>query len=473
VCTRFNGGSPDHDVFIQQPNILNANAVPLSPYIVFESNEIVDGEPVTYAIGDNPNTLQIENFATACKINLYDDARWGQALTDFGFNFTNDPPIPENMTTVPAPSREDHFKLGSNIFFHEFVHNVQQCSATTTLYDVEGNAVGFELIPTVNQGGLNCRSNRYSQYFSSFVRGIFPLMEDTARIAAPFNVSSYGAGIWYNFLYSKYDGNQQSMRRAFDLLSTKYALYLKSVGVQTFIENSVGQSTYGGAMRLAMKQALKELLNLELSDIFRDYAISLAVFRNNQSIPQKYRTMTAYWINSTYYPYANQFIWMPLPNPAYTYWWTELDTNQVGGPAITATGFPFVTYYPQLATTAVRQLNLQDLSTFAYVVGNNINSVTVAITKGTFAVSLVQFTPGGPCNEGTFVIDGPHNLIAGQSIALNVTPFRVNTGFVKLVISNLTITDWGLVYGDPIYDMTQLPAGGSRVTGTATVTPSA
>jgi hypothetical protein len=423
IIPKINGGSSSLDI--------NNCGIPSDNAVVQLNDPFIYPETMIglelFSEGDNPNTVPIETFASPSRMTMFAD------LSDnplWGVNFINNPPIPEDMNITPEPTYVNSY---SRVMAHEFLHNIQFGVASPFLLNAEGTCVGLEMLTNISNGTLSqYRPPRFCQYVAAMARGL-PLGSGRP---SPVD-EDYGSGLLWNQLFRTADKNLQGFRRALDLLPT----YEKSLRdnftaiINVTFEN-FSTPSYKGALRLSLQQAYNEILSKDLAEVYRDFMITMSILRNNNSVPEKYRTAFPHWLCSAENPYNAD----ASSDPDYTQWWDNLNENTVN---------------PGLGVEPLQQLGeeekdvvVEDLSSNVFVLDGTLNEVQIDVTAGTWSATVVQFTQNVPDKNGTFMqlpsVGNTVTLNAGDTHTFDLTALT-GAGLKRLILSNLTITDWETV----------------------------
>jgi hypothetical protein len=423
VIPLINGGNDYYDFYNHvDPGAFSAN---VSPFITLESTI----NNVLYPMGDNSNTIPLEYYSSPSSIGI-NTGQFGPSITPAYFltvEFLNNPLLPEQADFYP-PAVRDFFRESTYTLGHEFTHSIQWGIFGAGLYliDLEAQAMAVEFDTEINQGMyFSIRTSNIVNYLPLAYAGSFPLLLSEAQ--ALFNGvlpdGTYGEGIWWQWLAKKYDTNYQVLRRTWDVFNARYG--------PIYTNNDISLlNTYGGGNRLSCQQALRDIYNLELSDIFINYAISLSLLRNNESIPCIYRSVFPFWLQQQAYDDAI------LTGPLNPFWWEAFDKNSSG------------TIAPQwfFGTNTFR---FEDLS-FRLFVFNTLFSTRITLTNiinvensnplvpkyGNIYVAMHQYTPGTP--TGKFKIQGPFRLGPDESHVFNATDFT-DGGLIRLMLQSLIL----------------------------------
>lgn len=444
VANLMNGGSKAYDTYAIPVPFINAYEASIDPI------DIPDQEQMghDYASGDNPVTKVHESLSGTSTITLYDTADW--AL--IGVNLPIDVlrgviSYPENVSTTAVAAPATSTEQLISVHAHEFTHQAHNASGAIQFLPTEGMSVGIELDYHVSANTFApFRSGAFTQRMIRTLRGEFSPMRPDA-----FGLSTYGMGVWWKYLQDQFDFNNQAMRRAADILASEtLGPLLKENQVPdqyaTFPVNSAG----GNA---ALDQALKELFNKNLKDVWNDYCIALTMIRNNTSIPAQWRHYFPYWIYNTEYSGYPQIVnaMAPLGNTQFANFWEVMDENGTI-PANYSTPYTGQTFIRTLPSHFDVQAN--PLRAYAFNVtrpsDNGPSSINVSVPYGEWKVTLVQFTSDGT-QQGSFIADGPHTVTSNDSIVFdmaNHSPAFSQTGNIRLICVNTTFDSTGTELSD-------------------------
>jgi hypothetical protein len=419
ILPLINGGSGSLDIYNIVNGSTNGFVTSITPLITLERRI---GENI-YPIGDNANTILVEKNSSICSTWIFKE-KGGLSDVYLTEEFLNNPLIPEQVSYFPPALGLEGIRNTSIILPHEFFHFIQRSVTISNLIDSEAQAVGIESEPSLNLGTFSVgRTFLFADFLRNFYIGRWPLMS-TNNIST---FRSYGEGIWWRWISKIYDPNYQILRRSIDIMNINY-------GNITIDYNIPFADTYGGGIRLACKQAVKELYNLELSEIFANFCISVSLLRNNSSIDCTYRSVFPFWLQQPLYPYALE----TAGNiQSVAYWWNDLDKNNINS---------IIPTWPRTNGA----FNLEDLSCRIFVVNPNIIS-TLKFTNvdtqnpnapkyGNIYVAVHQYKAND--NTGLFKIQGPIKLEGNQSHTFNISDFS-NGGLIRFVAINSSITDFG------------------------------
>ena len=351
------------------------------------------------------------------------------------------------MDISPLPKQATGTEGYLLVSAHEFVHQWQFSSGDLSLrpFGTEGAAVGIELDTKISEGVfLAARSGQYPAILTNLVRGNLTMVTNEA-LAPAYPILTYGMGIFWNYIQTQFDFNNQTMRRMIDILSSETAQPLfKSYDYPYMWYSTVLNNTGASA---ALKQSFEELFSKDIKDVWNNFSISLVLLRNNESIPLQYRTIWPFWIYNTNYPgfpmisAASEILGTQFAN-----WWEVFDTNT----PIPASWNVYAgqTFIPTLPANTTR--SIKNLTSLSYTVPNNTNKITITISKGEWRLTLLQFTSDGT-PVGNFIMDGPHTIVGtGEHVfdVANHAPAFTSEGSIRLVCSNVTFSGTGMELAD-------------------------
>ena len=441
VLSIMNGGTAAFDTYSYEAPSVNAFVSGLQPSIY--------PEDAGFDIGDNPVTSIVEFKGLPSTINVFDTDLWKtfRMIMKVSEDMVNGLTYPEENPSLPNASLPPDEELLSPVILHEFIHNLQNAQGTGSATPLEGCATAFEsdqrfitrlLSPT--------RPFFRIPFIYNSVRGDWPVM--TPEIATPQDpitgsrTRSYGQDIfWKKFCDGRgVDPNYQLLRRYNDILANETlgpAITDPPIGPIIPSEAFLTPSNATGG-NLALQQAFSEILSLDLKQEYADFVVSLAMLRNNTSIPERFRTLYPHWLWSESYP-DSEAITSPLlaiNTPPGTFelcrvFWDYTQNNNV---------MPIIadTMYPEL-TSDVLGKKLADLSCLIYQVDKDvISNISVEVLSGEWQLSMIQFTSDGTA-VGVFSIDGLHANNGGVT-NFDVTQFT-DTGYVRLICAHVSITN--------------------------------
>ena len=466
VASRINGGTPALDIYDVSPGFYNANVNAVDPMLTLSCH--CGGGTQEYEMGDNPNTTTVEKLSAPSRMYWFDTDEWDQFDVQLTKEFFDTPPMPEQVALFPRVTPTIIANVIANTQAHEYVHNMQLGQGVIGNIDAESQAVGMEFDTAINQGDYYTgRGSAQARFVAFSTRGLWALLEsesDNQWRGQGVYFGTYGHGMFWYWLKQRYDPLYQAMRRSRDIMATTWQTF--QAQIEKLPQNLV---FYGGTNRLSVKQALQELNGLDLSLVYRDFAIVLSLLRNNGSIPAQWRTYFPLWMAQRAYPDARKV--SAISSSAVQFWWEEFDKNINPSPAslnvsnpLIAPGGRYPTFMLQLAGPSVVEMTVQDLSSNIFVVNREtVSTVKVNNTKGRIVVTMHLFISNIPDVNGTFIVQGPFELAEGGDHTFRVADF-VGAGLLRLVVSNISITDFGGINNviiDPSID---------RITGIATIT---
>lgn len=444
----MNGESRAVDVY-SYPNFTNALVFTLDPFTQYPDQG--------FGQGDNPNSKLIEKISLPSMTVFYDNPLLLQISVLLSDDVRAGLTYPEqvgNSLLTPPPTFGDAFDVTLTAMAHEYVHSNQE--ATNARYgehnfvNAESIASGIELDQTLAPPVFPYRGWLSTDAIADFLRGGYQLMEQP-----DFFLERYGLNIFWRYLATSVDPNNQVARRINDILASE------TLGPFTVANNlplAIWTPDINPAgVSLAAKQALQELYTVDIADVLQNFAISMAFIRNNTSIPVQYRHAFPWWLwNRDYNGYnvwsqASGALWLGLAgcSPALemgAYWWEVFDKLDPIPPTwgnclpLQYAGQPFTPVLP-----ANFSKSLADLSVLLFTVPAGTTTVTVTITAGNWRLAMVSFKSDGT-PVGVFNIDGPHAINGAGVQVFNAAGFPVDSDYVKLVCANTTITDQGSVF---------------------------
>ena len=439
VANRMNGGTKAFDTFAEPVPFINAYEASIDPIDIPEQE--VNGR--RYARGDNPTTKIHESFSSVSTITLWDNDAWGVLGLNLPLGVLKGTVcFPENVSITAIPETATAEQQLKSVQAHEYTHQTQNASGVLQFLPYEGMAVGIELDYHVASNTFApFRAGAITQRMIRTLRGEFSPMRPDA-----FGLSTYGMGIWWKFVQDQFDFNNQVMRRTLDVLThDTLGPLLKTYKVPdqfaTFPVNSAG----GNA---ALDQAMHDLFNKNLKDVWNDYIIGLTMIRNNTSIPAKWRFYFPFWIyNTEYSGYSQIFDAMAaLGNPQFANFWEVMNENGTI-PANYNTPYTGETFIRTLPTHF--DVQASPFRAYAFNVkqptSGGPQTINVSVPYGEWKVTLVQFTSDGT-EVGSFIADGPHTVTSGGSVSFNVanhSPAFSSTGNIRLICVNTTFDSDG------------------------------
>jgi hypothetical protein len=278
-------------------------------------------------------------------------------------------------------------------------------------------------------------------------------------------LATYGGGIFWKYLQSQFDFNNQVMRRTIDILSSETAGPLLKANDFPFPYFATINNTGGSA---ALDQAFKELFSKNIKDVWNDFSISLVLLRNNTAIPSKYRTLFPFWIyNTNYFGYPQLLSNMTaIGIPQFANWWEVMDTNGTI-PANWNTPYTGQTFVRTLTGPIVG--NVKNLMTLSFNVPHNTKSIKIDVASGEWRLTIVQFTSDGT-SVGSWIQDGSYTVLGGGSYTFDIAthvPSYTPTGNIRLVCANVNFPDAASNPGTHLADYFSPEPN----TGSITITP--
>lgn len=458
---RMNGETTQTDVYTFNLGIENANSVLGDPLIL----PMLEDGPNSFQAGDNPVTTIKENLGSSIYNNYYDTEEWSLEAPGLPIYVLNGKTYPEqngDQNIVPLPEFPvDPTKILDFVVGHEYLHNTQTLQGTTQFLPTEGQAAGIEMDPRLNHGVFSFfRQNRWTQYLATIIRGDWPLTlpEIAAQNSDIPGIPTYGSSIFWRYLATQFDYNYQVMRRMSDILSNET---LNPILIENNIPFVISSYGYGGQIGynpegslLALDQALHELHGRNIQEVFGAFAVSLALLRNNTSIPSPYRHEYPYWLCSPTYPGYQEL----SPNPVYAAWWQDYQDNNVLPVDPTFPPYEGQNFVPIL-TEAIVEYPMKDMTMLIFEVPKGTNFIDIHVT-GEWRLSVVQFNSDGT-PEGEYVMNGEFINNGGQTF-FDVRHFT-GEGSIRLVCAHVTM---------PTYQGLASFCGEGDYTGTISIYPS-
>lgn len=456
VIPLMNGGSAAFDFFTYNNNI-GAFTSPNTP-LVLPALEM--GSQV-YAQGDNPATTLREHFASTTNCTIFDTLDWKKDILGLPVNVMSGQTTPEENSFIAEPTEVDSSIILNTVAGHELFHTTQILQGDFNSIPLEAQALSLEMDVKLNSSVYSGNQpRRWTQYTSAVVRGDWPLtLPEVAANNQGF--STYGSSIFWKYLASQFDYNYQVMRRMNDIL-THEALnpLLESNGITLGLVAfaygfPIGTNPAGSL--IALDQALQELHGLNVQEVFSNYSVSLALLRNNSSIPLEYQHGYPYWLASDTYPSYEELSQL---RPLWATWWQEFQSNTVLQPGYTFPQYTGQTFVPVLDQDIV-DYPMQDMTMLIFEVPSDVSSVTVDVT-GEWRVSAVQFNSDGT-PVGEFIMypadNVPAVVVNGQTV-VDLSSFT-GTGPVRLVCAHVSM---------PTYQGLASFCGEGEYTGTISIT---
>lgn len=456
----MNGAGPQADIFVTNGNT-NAFVSTDDPLII---PALVDNNTQLFQAGDNPVTTLVENLAYSPRTTIRDTSNWNILITELPALVMEGLTTPEENGDIPAPIfASDPATILNVVTGHEYLHVAQYLQGTSPFMPTEANALGIEQDPKLNSNRfVGFRPAQWAHdYMPTVVRGDWPLT--LSELAAPADTllfpSTYGSSIFWRYMATQFDYNYQVMRRMSDILSNATINPLLAENGVPFALAAYG---YGGQVGinpagplLALAQALNELHGRNVQDVFADYAVSLAMLRNNSSIPAPYRHQYPYWLSSPSYPFNED---LSLPFPEYATWWQDYQDNIVLPEGYAFPQYDGQTFIPTLDQD-IDQYPMQDMTMLIFEVPQGTNFVDIHVT-GQWRLAMVQFT-SDDTPVGDFQMLGQFVNNGGQTL-FDVSELT-GTGPIRLVCAHVSM---------PTYQGLSSFCGEGEFTGTISITRS-
>lgn len=436
VLSILNGGTDAFDTYNYQSSNLVGFVSLTQPGIYPEDFD--NG----FDIGDNPVTEIIENMGLPSTMNISDNTLWVdfriimKVTSDMAKGLT----YPEENPLLPNATLPTDEEILSPVVLHEFIHNQQNAQGVISALPAEGCATAFEsdqrFIPELL---VTLRTFSRIPYVFQTVRGKWPVLVPESGtppdpLTGESRTQSYGQDIfWKKFSITQgVDPNYQTLRRLSDILTNETigpALESSPFEFPTSSGWSMGNAT---GNNLAYQKAMDEILGLDLKQEYADFAVSLAMLRNNTSIPDRFRTHYPHWLWSESYPDHEGITSLIFGTgtlfDVLSTWWDYTQNNNV---------MPTIgdKMYPELTSDVTE--SIADLSCLIYQVDKDtVTSIDVEVIEGEWQLAMIQFTSDGT-PSGIFSIDGLHQNNGGVT-NFDVTQFT-DSGYVRLICANVSI----------------------------------
>jgi hypothetical protein len=309
----------------------------------------------------------------------------------------------------------------------------------------EAMATALELDTSFTFGVFTTfRSSDWYPMIVAMTRGRFLPMYADSSINTP--ARTYGASYFWRYLYEQFDPNQQIVRRCNDIAGSypTFDLYNQNI-VRGYRSNTIPSNNI-------LQQALSELYDKDIKEVWNNFCIAQVLFRNNTSIPSQYRIQYPFWMYNSQYSGYPQILQSATAAGVsqFANFWEQLQTNAVIQPnqlsppmSASMVGQTFIRTLPNNVV-----IFTDELSNFSYFVPHDTTNIQISVNFGEWKFSLLQFTSDGT-PDGQFIIDGPHsvNVADGEDPILvnfdvaNHVPAFTPTGNIYLVCSCVTITN--------------------------------
>ena len=387
----------------------------------------------------------------------------------------------------------DPNKVAEWVTAHEISHGLRDIGsgliAGRNMMNSEGHATSAEMtyvkkiIPS--EGMLAVRNSQWSPYINCSSRGAWPveylfhafegqlhsLGATQNRVQGAF-MAQYGESMFYNYIVTHHDVNQQIERYFDDLLQQKLKEGFLDAGFHTW-----GQR-YGKSIKssqLALDECIRAVTAAQgsqktLAEVYTNSVVAQALLRNNSTIPDKYKTYQPYWVLQRDAPwlsniYAASYItatrdslvWadaiegVPIGNssqgaalsPNYNWAiggnqndtlvpiWPKEGTSArpfSNGPVLNnlgswsnASARDVWTYTSNTYVTTPLVHQLEDMASFTYIMpihsnasanvygtSSYVSNVAITVQRGDWVFKVVQFVPDGV--DGTFIQSADINV---------------------------------------------------------------
>lgn len=443
-------------------------------------------------------------ISSAC---LLDSTNLDSACFYIDPSYIASPSFPENLPSLPLTTIQNISKANDNIVAkHELVHSIQYVAGMNGMVDIEAQATAIELDERCSFGAsAKFRTYAFVRYLLPFYRGQFPLVCEPGMYATiplgPYNkYGSYGASMFYDYLKRRFDPNHQILRRTMEIVGTvTFGPALYSLGrskALNWIDGLGYLFNFNPAgTQFALQQAMTELLNVNLKDVFCDYCVSACLLRNNLSIPAVNRAKYPYWIYSASNNCPIQSIMATdysTQSQSYAYWWDQVNNptsaqnnpftlNRYGAAVNAESLYPS---WPRYASGSSGAISLAynaagtyvtsytstqaDMSLRTWVMPDSFTGVNVTANTGEIRACVIKFTSNGG-NTGTYQSTGWISIPNGNTQSFNLAPFVAQVGgFTKLLVANVKITNYAAL--DPSNPLANFQGCALALTGSTTIT---
>ena len=421
------------------PGAVDSNVPPLNPL----NSGIAPTGTCRFGSGDNPATKLIEGWYQLAASNAYDNAEWEKETLQCPIDMINGKYYPEQAPIAQVPVLPNKDLVTLLVQAHESVHESARSSGGVYLMPTEAMATALELDTSFTFGTFQVfRASDWYPMIASMTRGFFfPMLADNSlNTPAP----TYGASYFWRYLYEQFDPNQQVIRRCNDIAGSypTFDLYNQNI-VRGYRSNTIPSNNI-------LQQALSELYDKDVKEVWNDSCIAQVLFRNNTSIPSKYRIQYPFWMYNSQYSGYPQILQAAISAgiPQFANFWelmqnnAVIQPNQIRGPMDPSMiGETFIQTLPN--STMIFTL---DMSNYSYFVPHETTNIQISVNFGEWKFSLLQFTSDGT-EAGQFIIDGPHsvNVADGEDpIEINFdvashVPAFTPTGNIYLVCTCVTL----------------------------------
>jgi len=287
-------------------------------------------------IGDNILTTKIENNSTSSSITIYDNISYAQDCLIIPISqFNADPNVfyPENANSISNPIFNNSTNNDAyNIIGHEFSHNVQDGNGISfRSFPFEGMSVSAELDGKLsNYSFVPFRAYDIFNRLSTIFRSNWWVFQSDRNSSTN---TTYGVGVFWKYLQSQFDTNNQISRRVYDIVENNPNYLGKLFKLNNLFTGTYADvyTNYAGVL-LAHSQAVNELYNLNFKDVYFNFTVAMAFMRNNTSIAQEYRVGFPYWVYNTNYVGYSQILTSIFPTYGDTIgsdFWNYINDNLI------------------------------------------------------------------------------------------------------------------------------------------------
>jgi hypothetical protein len=456
-------------------------------------------------IGDNPYTSGIEKFSTPSAFVLWNNdtlKNWWITIQNYNGSLFTDTPEQISANLLSSNLSANVVNCVDIISVHELSHslrdmNLAMLSAKVAyggFNNTEGHAVSIEMQRCKTLGaGMANRNNMFPLYVRNLFRGAFNvhrkhhvyigdlhtgITDSSNRILGSF-FSAYAESMLFNYIVENYDANQQVERYTNDLIQNQVNETLTLANYPVHLSLAIAHPKLA---QNCLDKALQSITSAQgsivsLSNAFVDFCVSVALLRNNSTIPDRYKTRFPYWLLNRRANYWSTYRELGVTCTDLAFWSDALEGVPCGSwPVTTSYGFnsaftgdtihpiwPKVgsifsngleynslgtwsnadtqtdfTYTSDTYRTDSLVHQVEDLTCVSYVIpftkdgastvygtSDVISNVSVTVNKGDWVFKVVQFIPDG--GNGQFLqnfnvsTDGGSTYSSVTEYAINIT----------------------------------------------------
>ena len=478
IIPKVGDGSKNYDVFSLNKPIGNASEYQYPTVLLLEKNpysQITEYYPVpSFTVLYNTPAFSAFDGGSTTYPSLYTD--------------TPEMLLSNMLASTVIPS--DPNIVAEWVTSHEISHGMRDFAsgviAARNMMNTEGHATSAELsyIKKImpEQGMDAIRNPQWSAYINASSRGAWPveyyynafegqlhtLGASQNRVQGA-TMGQYGESMFYNYIVTHHDVNQQIERHFNDILQQKMKEGYLDAGFNTWAQRC-GKSIKSS--QLALDACIKAVTAAQgsqksLGEVYTNAVVAQALLRNNSTIPDKYKTFQPYWVFQRDAPWLSNLtgysatrdslVWadaiegVPIGNSSQSaavsssFNWaintTQNDTLVPIWPKEGTSARPFSngpvlnnlgawsnattrdawTYTSNTYVTTPLVHQLEDMASFTYIMpihsnaaanvygtSSYVSNVAITVTKGDWVFKVVQFIPDGA--DGTFIQSADINV---------------------------------------------------------------